>query len=176
MPLTTEVLGKYKNDVFIETGTNNGLGVQTALDTGFDIVYSIEFYDKLYDICVNKFKGNDKVKLLKGDSGERIKDILSEISSPATFWLDAHFSTSDLYKTPLVDTCPLLRELEAISDHNVNNHTILIDDMRYFRHGIDLWNNVNEGQIKDLLRRINPNYKFSLEDGYENDDILVAWV
>ena len=69
---------------------------------------------KTHTTFIEKFKENAKVKLICGDSGEKINDILSQVNEPVTFWLDSHFSTSDLYKAPLVDSCPILRELEAI--------------------------------------------------------------
>lgn len=176
MPLSKEILVKYKNRIFVETGTNNGLGVQAALDAGFDKIYSIEFYDKLFEICVEKFKDNSKVHLIYGDSGEKIKDVLHEINEPATFWLDSHFSTSELYKVPLVDSCPILKELDAIRKHKIKSHVILIDDMNYFRRGIKLWNGIREEKIREMLNQINSDYQYSLEDGRLKNDILVATV
>ena len=176
MTMKKDDIKSMKEDlqVFIETGTNNGGGVQLALDCEFDKIISIEFYDKLYEKCCKLFEGNDKVELHQGDSGVVLNSIIENLNERALFWFDSHFSVSSLYTTPLVDSCPILRELDTISKSKINNHTILIDDMRYFKTGIPLWNQIREESILERLRQINPNYKITYVDGYVANDVLVA--
>jgi hypothetical protein len=171
MPSNTQVFKKYLNETFIETGSFIGDGIQQALDAGFEKVISIELSDKYYEICKNRFNNNPNVKVVKGDSYKVIPDILKEINDPVTFWLDGHHSCGD---TALGDYwAPLIQELEAIKNHQIKNHTILIDDMRCWQE-----ENPVHGFFKDdilnKLTEINPDYKFIYEDGLEKNDILVS--
>lgn len=69
---------------------------------------------------------------------------------------------------------PILQELEAIKNHPIKNHTILIDDVRMF--GTRDFDGVTLDQITDKLREINPNYSIFFEKGYQANDILVACI
>jgi hypothetical protein len=181
MPIDKETLEKFNyNKIFIETGTSNGSGLQEAYDAGFEKLISIEFYPEKYANCVKRFKGKDNVTLLCGDSGELLCEALEDVVERVTFWLDSHYSGSGKYHTkPLADTCPILRELECIKNHNVVNHTILIDDIRIFRKPIALWNNISEAHIINKLKEINHNYNLYYVDGVSTkevfkNDVLVA--
>jgi hypothetical protein len=48
----------FKNNcnVFIETGSELGRGIEAALKAGFEIVYSIELDPKFHEHCKEKFK------------------------------------------------------------------------------------------------------------------------
>ena len=107
-------LEKYLNPVFIETGTYKGHGVQQALDSGFEKVYSIEVKKEFYEDCKNKFSkeiSEGKVNLVFGDSLECLKDIIKDIESPITFWLDGHGGYSEVGTG--IKACPLYEELES---------------------------------------------------------------
>jgi hypothetical protein len=160
MPLTKEILNKYKQNIFIETGTHGGDGIAIALATGFNKLYSIEIIPNKYDGCVARFAQEPKVKLYLGDSREILPVILKEIDEPATFWLDAHFGT--------VEQC--IEEIDIIGQHHLKNHTILIDDVRVFPSS-----SITLEQVQQHLHAINKNYQFILEDNYiAPQDILVA--
>lgn len=164
-----ELFQKYMNPVFIETGTYHGDGVQQALDAGFNKVYSIELSRDLHSYCKVRFNHYDNVYLLYGDSGGVLVELLKTIKEQTTFWLDGHYSGEDTAIGS--QNTPLLRELEAIREHSIKTHTILIDDLRGWykdTHGFD---------TLDLMKKIltiNPDYKFTLEDGFISNDILVA--
>jgi len=167
---------KYPNHIFIETGSYKGDGIQQALDEGFNTIYSIELSKNLYKNCVDKFKENNNIHLILGDSGEMLDTLLTMIKESVTFWLDGHYSGGETALGSL--NSPLLQELEAIKNHNVKNHTILIDDLRGWDkniHGFDINN------LMEKIKEINPDYIFTFEDGYDYDlkitylnDILVA--
>jgi hypothetical protein len=53
--------------------------------------------------------------------------VLASLDSPTLFWLDAHPCTDRAARSTAI---PLLAELAAIAEHPVNNHAVLIDDMR----------------------------------------------
>lgn len=173
MPSNTENFRKYPNEIFIETGSYMGDGVQQALDAGFKNVISVELSDKYFTISTNRFNHNPNVKIVKGDSFKVLPEILKNIDSPVTFWLDGHHSCGD---TALGEHwAPLMQELDAIKEHPIKTHTIIIDDMRCWQEP-----NPVHGFFKDdifeKLKEINPDYKLTYEDGLQKDDILVAHI
>lgn len=173
MPTSSEIFKKYPNKIFIETGSYLGDGIQQALDAGFEVVISIELSDKYFSISTNRFIDNPKVKILKGDSYKVLPDVLKDIDTPVTFWLDGHYSSGD---TALGDYwAPLIQELDVIKEHPIKNHKILIDDMRCWEepntvHGF------YKNDIIDKLKEINPDYNLTYEDGFQKDDVLVAHI
>jgi hypothetical protein len=155
---------KYINKVFVETGSCVGVGINRAIEAGFEEIYSIELSEKLFEVCTGYFKDNSKVHLYFGDSRFVLKDIIDKIDEPITFWLDAH-RTGGLTVGELAP--PLFEELEQIKNHHIKAHTIMIDDLR-------CWGNDWNERLKKEILTINPNYKFIIEDGTFEKDVLVA--
>lgn len=177
MPALPDLFGKYKNSVFIETGSYLGDGVQLALNAGFDKVISIELSDYHFNICVERFKGNSKVEIVKGESFKVLPEILAKINTKITFWLDGHYSEGG---TALGEyAIPILQELEAISIHHIKEHTILIDDMRCMVRNPPHVNFDKEDVINKIYG-VNPSYRITYENGTMfgqyllPNDILVA--
>lgn len=169
--LKKEVLQKYKNPYFLETGTAYADCVRLALEVGFDKIYSIEIDNSLQEKNIERYKNeinSGVLNLITGDSLLVIKSLISEIHKPTTFWLDAHVD----FGPNGVKRCPLYEELEAISTNPIKNHTILIDDVRIF--GTHWGEGIELNTLKEKLKQINSNYKFSFEDGFAPNDILVA--
>lgn len=171
--LKEDVLRKHISPYFFETGTSNGEAVKLAIDLGFEKIFSVEIDEELYKQNIQKFDKEireSKVFLFLGDSIVVLKKLLDEhIDKKCTFWLDAHVDSgpSGLKK------CPLYEELETISEHFIKDHTIMIDDLRCFGGG--WWGEgINLENVKNKLFSINRNYSFNLEDGYVENDILVA--
>ena len=127
---TQQVFEKYPNAYFIETGSAMGDGIQKALDAGFQTIYSIELAPHYYLQCVERFKNQNQVHLMLGDSSEILETLLQKIDAPATFWLDGHYSWGNTARGKT--NTPLLKELEAIRNHPIKTHTLLIDDVRQF--------------------------------------------
>ena len=146
MPITNKLLRENMNPIFIETGTFMGHGLLAAIWAGFQTLYSIEMSDYLYERNIPLFKDFTNVHLIHGDSGIEIKKILETIDSQTTFWLDAHYSEQCTANVP----SPLFRELDAIKEHHIKTHTILIDDISDY--------DLNE--VKGYLE----GYKFSVEN------------
>jgi hypothetical protein len=120
---------RYNPRIFVETGTYKGEMIDTMIRR-FDKIYSVELSDTLYAAAVKKYGDNKHVKLFHGDSAIMLPVMLKEVTEPALFWLDAHFSGGETTRTD-VDT-PIEEELKAIFAHPVKNHVILIDDAREF--------------------------------------------
>lgn len=171
MPLEDiKILKRYPNEVFCETGTYKGDGVQMALDCGFTKVHSMEIFEPLYLQSSKRFVNDFRVKIWRGDTSNNLIDMICNINQPITFWLDSHASGCD---SSYNANCPnpLLKELEVISKHPIKTHTILMDDVRFFNE----WGMPIELLMKIILD-INPLYNFCFEDGFQKEDIFVAYI
>jgi len=154
------------NDVFIETGSFEGDGIQAALDIGFKEIHSIELSDKYYNICKERFKNFPQVHLHLGDSGTMLGHILSKINTGVTFWLDGHYSSTD---TACAENycSPVQQELQFIKQYNHPKHVILIDDMKDFTDKSIQWNlsthkrcgYITKQDLEERLKEIHPNSK-----------------
>lgn len=170
MPASVALFQKYRSSILIETGTWHGDGVQAALDAGFPCVYSIELSSELYCKSWLRFVADPRVFLHQGDSARMLPLLLAQLSGQITFWLDAHYSSGDTARGPVV--CPLLGELDAIAHHPVNTHTILIDDVRLLGAKTEGgFPDVTLQQVIDTLWLMNPDYYITQEG-----DVLVASV
>jgi hypothetical protein len=170
MPGSIELFKAFPSDVFIETGTFHGNGVEMALAAGFPQVISIELSPELFSENQKRFKNNPKVKLFHGDSGDLMPQILEDIHCDITFWLDGHASGGETACGR--DISPILRELNAIARHPNKTHSILIDDVRLF-----LTHNFGEislGDVAESLWAINPEYLLQRFDGHVPMDVLTA--
>ena len=129
-------------------------------------------------IFVNDYNGKFKkeieegiVEIIEGDTFKIFKDVISKVDVPATFWLDAHWDGDVLgeYK------CPLPFELEALLNHPIKTHTLLVDDRRIFGASGSNWGeDLDEELLIEAMTDINPDYQISFEDGCIPDDIIVA--
>jgi hypothetical protein len=165
MPITREIIRKFKKShaCFIETGTYDGDTAMWAIEEGFSSVFTIEVSEERYLLAMKRFVKHPNVHVLKGHSPVVLSYLLSELVEPAFFWLDAHPDWGD---TPLID------ELQVIGNHQIKDHTILIDDMRNM--GLSLFNTTKQ-RIYDAVIEINPAYKIiPIDDVCAPEDILAA--
>lgn len=163
---------QFPNAYFVESGSATGKGITWALKAGFQHVYSIELNVDLYQLCQRKFRDYPQVKLFQGDSSLLLYDVIKNIDTTITFWLDGHYSGSGTAKGSCNSL--ILLELEAIKRHHIKNHTILIDDIRDL--GTAWFDYVTLDQVIARILEINPSYEISFADGYVPRDILVAKV
>jgi len=172
--LSKEVLQKYPNEIFVETGTLWGGAVEIALECGFKKIYSIEIDPEKVKYNTEKFQKEIKkgiVEIIEGDTFKVFKEVVSKVDAPATFWLDAHWDGDVMgeYK------CPLPFELEALLDHTIKTHTLLVDDRRLFGQVNSNWGeDLDEDLLIEAMMDINSDYQISFEDGCIPDDIIVA--
>ena len=166
------VFAKYPNKYFIESGSYRGDGICMALNTGFEVVYSIELSPFYYEHCLSRFGEHPQVGLFEGDSSIMLLEVLKNVDAPATFWLDGHYSGDNTACGSSYS--PILAELDAIGQHQIKTHTILIDDIRLL--GGLYFDFVSLDTIIKKILEINPNYRISYEDGHIANDVLVAKV
>ena len=173
--LRPEVLSKYPNDVFIETGTFFGDGCMVAVQCGFKKIISFEISQERFMDVSRRFVGYPQVDLVFGDTYELFPLLMGKIPDRrCTFWLDAHNPEGGVvHRHPdQWSRVPILFELAAIAKHPIKNHTIMIDDMNHFRSGV--FDHITEQQLKDALFSINPDYRIVYEDGAGHETIMVA--
>ena len=113
----------------VETGTFRGDMVDALAPVAARIV-SIELDADLYAAARRRFAGRQHIELLHGDSGALLPAVLRSLDRPALFWLDGHYTGINSARTS-VDS-PIVAEIEAILDHSVPGHVVLIDDAREF--------------------------------------------
>lgn len=168
-------LGNYKLDsgILIESGSLYGDTIQRALDCGYTTVYSIEIDEKLYKLVSGRFNKQIEegtVKLFFGSSIDVLPNVLRDIDEPVTFWLDAHLHEGDY---GVEHNAPIIEELDIISEHHVNNHLVMVDDMRIIRKSS--WGRGGlESLVLEGVKNINSDYNISYRDGINKDDVLIA--
>ena len=119
----------YRSLALIETGTYLGDMIE-AMTNYFELIVSIELSPQLYSKAVKKFNNIKKINLFLGDSGSLLPNVLNHITFGCVFWLDGHFSEGITAKSDI--NTPIIKELNAILNHDIKDHVILIDDARLF--------------------------------------------
>jgi len=122
---------KYKINTLIETGTYEGEMI-FALREDFEKIISIELDKTLVIEAKKRFSKDKNIKIIMGDSGDKLKSILKSISCPCLFWLDAHYSGGKTARGK--KETPVVKELKEIVRHS-NKNVILINDANNFGEG-----------------------------------------
>lgn len=152
-------LFQHPNDIFIETGSGAGGGIDHSILYGFKEIHSIEIDKSKYDYCVKKYAKNKSVHLYCGDSMVVLPKILSNIKTKATFLLDAHVMNVNQLHGEKV--CPVLEELKIIIAHSKKigcKHSILIDDAKFFNGSFDAFGHISLSDIKKLVGELDSSY------------------
>lgn len=148
---------RFSPNTLIETGTYLGEMVRAMKDV-FASIYSIEIDKTLAGNAREKFSRYGHITILQGDSGDVIRRILADITTPCLFWLDSHYS-GGLTAKGKVET-PVMEELHHIFGHPVRNHVILIDDARCFT-GENDYPKLEE--LRDYVLTERPGWCFEVE-------------
>jgi|CXWL01.1.fsa_nt_gi hypothetical protein len=125
---------EYNLSILVETGTYKGEMVE-ALSDNFKKIFSIELSETYAKKAQRYFRGQGKVKIIQGDSGEVIGELIKEIDRPTLFWLDGHYSADDTARGK--KSTPVMEELSHILRAPDMYHVILIDDARAFGQSED---------------------------------------
>jgi hypothetical protein len=166
-------------EVAVETGTLFGDSA-LRLSRHFPMVYTIEIDRELFERASARFKNNDRIRVLHGDSKRVLPNLVKEIHRSCLFFLDAHFSgdratnwKKSRWRGYRVDTgyagdrptaenqVPLFEEIKVIHDGLKNRCLIYIDDADEFdENGAGLkdnkfqgedWSHLNLNSIRDYL-------------------------
>lgn len=175
MPISSHDLVKFSNRIFVETGSSGlGKGIQSALNAGFEEVYSVEIVPNQYNECNEIFKNDNRVHLSLGDCSTWLDITLNKINEPCTIYLDAN--GKNLETQSIFDS-----SIEAIIRHGGKFHTILVDDMNGDLRSIEeVYQSLldPENHFNKQLHRVNHNYKLSIIDSHSEDMKITypAWV
>ncbi len=153
-----EYANKFNIQTLIETGTFMGDMVSGMRDE-FDTIISIELSRNLCRRAKKKFSGISHVQILEGDSGKLLPSVLSSVTKPALFWLDAHCSAGFTEKSDC--ETPIRQELECILNHHITRHVILIDDAPCFT-GQNDYPSLKE--LKETVLRNRPSFDVEVRE------------
>lgn len=167
--LVKPLLEKYDIPYLVESGTANGDSARAASKL-FKVVWTIEVIEGRQDIK----DAPDNVYYVTGDSSEILPDIVEEIKQRiktnqyTLFYLDAHYSGDTINESGYPE-CPLLKEIEAVSEYG-DGAIIIIDDARLFLgqpphpHDPTQWPSIKE--IFILLNEKFPYHHITVTDDY----------
>ena len=141
---------------FVETGTLQGEMAAHA-SMLFRRVHTIELDPDLATSAADTLSKLPNVTVHHGDSGHLLRSVLATVETSCVFWLDGHYSGPGTAKGN-TDT-PILAELQAIADHPVRPHAILIDDARVFGPD-DAYPSIEE--VIARLRTIDPHSRIGV--------------
>tara|TARA_R100000458_G_scaffold9704_2_gene7699 strand:+ start:6004 stop:6594 length:591 start_codon:yes stop_codon:yes gene_type:complete len=137
-------IDKYGCNVFVETGTGVGTGIQHALRYDFKKLYTIEIMEELWKHCKKEIK-DPRVDFIHNNSLDGMKGILEEVKDEECvfFWLDAHFPGADFHfndyehlkDQPKLHK-PLKDEVLMIKEARPNAKDVfIIDDLQIYEDG-----------------------------------------
>jgi hypothetical protein len=162
--LVVRLSKEFNIATFVETGTHKGNTAVWASEM-FPKVITVEASELWYQKTSPRLAASSNITALLGGSAEALPKVVAELSAPALFWLDAHWSGR---QTAGADAqCPLLGEIAAINTSPLD-HFILIDDARLFLsppeppHDVDQWPEI--GAILAALNATRPKYAVIFED------------
>jgi len=159
-----------KPTIFFETGTYQGDTIAQQLNN-FENIISVELADHLWEKASSRFKHEQHVKIIHGNSPQVLAERHDQLSQASVvYWLDAHWCLA-LGTAGEKSQCPLLEELKAIVHLN-GDSIIIIDDARLFLapplvpHDVSEW-----PQFNTIVKAL-----YSISDEHElmvvNDVIL----
>jgi len=177
LPPNYNLLAKYPNRYFIESGSYRGDAIQKAIDAGFRHIRSLDIDKDNVTFCHHRFNLDygkyPNILVRQGDSSKDFFQLFGGVQEPITFWLDAH---SQLFEDEieLGEPFPLLKELEQIARHPIKTHTILIDDILVLTHpNVTGW---SRQTIEAALMNINSAYRIEYVANPVKNNLLIATI
>lgn len=148
-------------DVFVETGTFEGVAIQRVRPL-FDEIHSIELSEAYFEQASARFAGDDAIRLYHGDSATTLMELAPALANRAVlYWLDAHWCVAEDAAGER-SQCALLRELAALRRLNATS-ALLIDDARLFLappphpHDASEWPSLQD--VLDALRQLSDEHE-----------------
>lgn len=168
-----DLLKKYKENkrIFIETGTWQGDGILKGTSAGFETIYTCDIDPELVERAKIIYSQHPNLHVVNNYSHLFLEEIIPTIEEECLIFLDAHIMPGssgweDSYRQIELcggsKECPLVKEIDAISKSRIKTHTILIDDYQCF--GSWVFEGLQFKTIRDMIMKINNNYKLSIEN------------
>jgi len=156
--LLTSYASRYRLSTLVETGTYLG-DMVFSLRKRFKTIISIELSSELCARAQQRLREFPHVSIIEGDSSQVLPDILDGLKVSTLFWLDGHYSAGN---TALGEReTPVSAEMEAILNHPVPGHVVLIDDARNFDGTHDY---PTLSSLRDYVHGAYPKADFSVKD------------
>ena len=172
MSLPKNVLDKYHNPIFIETGTGDGHGMVLAKACGFPKMITI---DRNPDCLAQAKQLVPECETVQGDSGCLLGDVIDRQPgvTPITFWLDAHthFAGQPVETTILSELATIIRKPWRTGS------VILLDDWNAFGTAMWAWTHtctkgdLSAALVPYLSRGFSVNWEKNVINNY---DIMVV--
>jgi hypothetical protein len=124
-----KLLRTRKLDLVVETGTFLGDMATFLSGHGYEVV-TIELDAKLAALARLRFSGDKRIRLVEGDSGTQLPAVVANLSRPALFYLDAHYSGPGTGKGDI--ETPISAEIDLILARAPAGSVVAIDDARCF--------------------------------------------
>jgi len=124
-----DLLRAHNLHLVVETGTFLGDMAAFLSARGFDVI-TIELDPTLAALARRRFAGNHRVQLIEGDSGSRLPAVVGQLTYPALFYLDAHYSGPGTGKGDI--ETPISAEIDLILQRAPAGSVVAIDDARCF--------------------------------------------
>ena len=161
----------FVTSIFIETGTFMGETIDNITHF-FKTIYSIELNKEFAERAIIKYKENDNINILHGDSSQILPDLCKKIEEPVFFWLDGHWSGGTTARGN--KDCPLLEELLAINSNLKSECVIAIDDARLFgtKENED-WKDIVPENILEIVKNRLVNYRFYPSNLHSEDRMIL---
>jgi len=153
-----ELAKKFHYPIFVETGTSMGDTVAYVTDN-FEKIYTIEIDTEKAQKAALRFKKNKNIKVVEGDSGAKILELLEEtLNQPTIFWLDGHYNNTK--ESGGSELSPIIQELRSILNKKELEKIILIDDARLF-DGKTGYPTIKD--IENLVNKIDLQFKLQID-------------
>jgi hypothetical protein len=151
-----EYARRFGPRVFLETGTYYA-DTLFYLVNDFDRLISIELDPTYHTRAKARLRRFPQVELIQGDSATLVEQVIHNIDEPVLFWLDAHFMGQGCVRGH--EDSPISAELDAVLNHRVRDHVVLIDDAAWFS-GRDGYPTI--GELRDSVFARRPDLNFEV--------------
>ena len=175
--INTQDLNNFKKNIkiYIETKSGEGIGITTALESGFDTIYSIDSDESNYQNCRSKFSENTNVNLILGNFSEELPKIISQIKDPIVLFFEYRsFLNEDSSELSADNFSNQLNSIESLPEEILKKSVIMINGMSDYV-AID---DKLVAKIEESLKKIRPNgeiYYYSCPDYGYISSILVSY-
>jgi SAM-dependent methyltransferase len=124
-----DLLRAHRIGLVVETGTFLGDMAAFLAGRGYDVI-TIEIDPRLAALARLRFQSNGRVHLIEGDSATRLPAVVGELTHPALFYLDAHYSGPGTGKGDI--ETPISAEIDLILTRAPAGSVVAVDDARCF--------------------------------------------
>lgn len=179
MPISSVELRHFVGRPFVECGSAEGHGINSALIAGFNEVYSADINPTCYEHCSNLFKDDPRVHLFFGDCGTWLDKILTSINQACVIYLDANGWKDE-------KESPFHASINALLRHKSKEHILLVDDMNHgFASRYEVVNDLRASKLGDnkqgvinQVLLVNSNYNCYIIDTHTEDLSITypSWV